>query len=373
MRNAKLMLFAVMAVLLLLASGCSQSPTGGAVTGKKVVKVGVLAALTGDVAAIGESAVKAIEMATEEFNAKSEAIQIRLIIEDTKCDGAVSATAANKLVNMDNVDLILGALCSGATLAAAPIVDANKVVMLSGCSSAPGVTGAGDYIFRTSPSDVYQGVFAAEYVYNGMGKRKVAIIYSNTDWGYGVQKVFAETFRKLGGQVVAVEGVERESQDLRSQLTKAKAKNPDMLYTPMYSQNQGLLAKQAKELGIKADILGADAAKDPNTVTVAGNAAEGIQFVAPKSFSAQKFEQELKQRKGVNIELCTPFSYDAANIMFDAIEKVGPGPEKVKSYLYGVSDYDGVSGVITIDENGDRVNAEYSVYKVVNGEFVTIK
>ena len=373
MKNTKIgILFSVLAIMLLLVSGCTESPTGGAVSGKKVIKVGVLAALTGDVATIGISAAKSIELAADKFNAEHKDVQVKLILEDTKCDGATSATAANKLINVDKVDLIVGALCSGATMAAAPIAEANRVVMLSGCSTAPAVTDAGDYVFRTSPSDTYQGAFAAEYAYNELGRRKVAIIYTNTDWGFGVQEVFADTFKKLGGSIVAVEGIERESQDLRSQLTKVNSKNPDLIYTPLYSQNQGLIAKQAKEMGIKAEILGGDAAKDPNTVTVGGSSTEGLKFVAPKTLNTPKFEKELKDVKGVNIELCTPFSYDAANIMFNAIEKVGSNPEKVKQYLYSVKGYDGVSGTISIDENGDRANAEYSVYQIINGEFVAI-
>ncbi len=372
MKNKGLILFSVLAVLLLLASGCSKAPTGGAVSGKETVKVGVIAPLTGEVATIGVSAVKAIELAAEEFNARSKTTRIQLVLEDAKCEGAISAKAANKLINVDKVEVILGGLCSAETIAAAPVAETSGVVLFSGCSTAPSITGLGDFVFRDAPSDAYQGVFTANYMYDELGKRKAAIIYSNTDWGFGITKSFSKEFERLGGQVVAVDSIEQESNDVRSQLLKANSKNPDIIYTPMYSQNQGLTAKQAKEMGIKAMIMGADAAKDPNTVLVGGDAVEGFMFVALKAVNAPEFEKKLKEQKNVNIELCTPTAYDGANIAFNAIEAVGNSAEKVRDYLYNVKNYNGVSGNINLDSNGDRIEAEYSVFKVVNGEFVVV-
>ena len=372
MKNKSLMLFSVLAVLLLVASGCSNSPTGGAVSGKEVVKVGVLAALTGDVATIGESSTRAIELAAEEFNAKDTEMEIKLVIEDTKCDGAVSATAANKLVNVDKVEVILGALCSGATIPAIPIAENNKVVMFSPCSSAPSISEMGDYMFRNYPSDSYQTVEAADYIYNTLGKRKAAVIYSNTDWGFGLQEAFEEAFTKLGGEIVAIESAERESQDLRSQLTKVKAKSPDVLFTALYSQNQGLVMKQGKELGINIPVIGCDAAIDPNTVAVAGDAAEGLMAVALTKTESPAFEAKLKERKGVNVELCTPTAYDAAHMVFAAIKRAGNDGDKVKDLLYRMS-FKGLTGTTKFDSNGDRIGADYSTYKVVNGEFVIIE
>jgi branched-chain amino acid transport system substrate-binding protein len=364
------MLFALIAVMLLAFTGCSEAPTGSAAGGKKVVKVGVLGALTGDVATVGESAVKAMELAAEEFNARQDELQVRLVIEDTKCEGAVSATAANKLVNVDKVDFIIGPLCSVATAAAAPIAESSEVVMMSGCSTAASIADAGDFIFRTSPSDVYQGKFTAEYFFNELGVREAGIIYSNDDWSFGIKQNFQEEFEALGGKIVATEATEREVQDLRSQLTKVASKNPEIIYTPLYSNNVGVLLKQAKEMGVEIPMFGADASYDPNLLDVAGDAAEGYQFISPKSTKAPELEKALQEKKGVNIELCTGFSYDAANIMFNTAEKAGTNSAAIKEGLYALEGHDGVTGTITFDENGDRVGAEYSVFEVQNGEFV---
>jgi branched-chain amino acid transport system substrate-binding protein len=130
------------------------------------------------------------------------------------------------------------------------------------------------------------------------------------------------------------------------------------------------MAKQAKELGSKLQIIGADAATDPHTIEVGGDATEGMLSTSPKLRDAPEFVKNLKEKKGADIMLCVPNGYDAANLVFDAIVTVGNDGEKIRDYLYAVEAYDGVSGVVSFDSNGDIVGAEYAVNEVINSEWV---
>jgi len=180
------------------------------------IKIGIIGPLTGDAATLGENAVAAAEMAVDEINA-SGGINDRILelaVEDGQCTGNVANNAANKLINVDGVVAIIGGMCSAESSAITTLSEQAQVPLLSPASSAPSLTDAGDYFFRIYPSDAYQGVFAAEHMKNTLGINKVAVLYTNDDWGVGLQGAFIESFEGLGGEVVAVESFEKTARDL---------------------------------------------------------------------------------------------------------------------------------------------------------------
>ena len=155
---------------------------------KKIVKIGFMAPLTGGAASYGLSIKKGVDLANKETGSK-----LQIVYEDSRCSGKDAVNAINKLVSIDKVSAIVCEVCSGATLAAAPIAERNKVVMISSSSTSPNITNAGVYIFRTVPSDALQGDFGAKYVFS-KGHRKLAILYSNEEYGMGFTKVLSESF-----------------------------------------------------------------------------------------------------------------------------------------------------------------------------------
>ena len=168
------------------------------------IKIGVVLPLTGDLSSMGEPAKDAVEFALEEINNAGgiNGRKLEAIFENGKCDGAASISAVQKLINVDKVSAIIGEICSGATIAMAPIVEKNKVPLISPCSSNPDITNMGDYIFRVYPSDSLQGKYMAEYVKNVLNYSKVAVLYVNNDWGKGVAEVFKKTFINMGGEII---------------------------------------------------------------------------------------------------------------------------------------------------------------------------
>ncbi|MFA6269497.1 MAG: ABC transporter substrate-binding protein, partial [archaeon] len=189
--NKKILTGGVIAliVLAIIAIGFNVTQINGNFTAgaKETIKIGYLGPLTGDMASIGEGQLKAVLLAVDEINSKGgiNGAKIELIAEDGTCDGKAAITAMTKLVEVDNVKYVVGGQCSSETIAAAPLAEKNKVLLLSPLSSNPNITTMGDYIFRNYPSDSYQGKIAAEYVANTMHLKKAAILSCLSDYCVG--------------------------------------------------------------------------------------------------------------------------------------------------------------------------------------------
>ncbi len=354
----------ILIVLIIIVVISTKKPTE---TGP--IKIGFVAPLTGDAGGIGQSIKQAAELAVSEINMAGgiNGQMVTLLSEDGKCDGKEAVTAVTKLINVDKVGVIVGGACSSETVASAPIAEKAKVVMLSPLSSSPALTTAGDYIFRDYPSDSFQGVKAAEFAVNTLNAKKIAILSCVDDWCQGVAQVFKAKAIALGASLVSEEKYEKSSTDLKTQLTKIKAANPDLVYFLGYTDGTVVGLKQAKELGLQAKILGGDAWNDPKIVASVGLAAEGIVYLVPTSFKNASFETAMvKVNGGKEITIGSKESYDAVKILAQVMQKVGTDSTKVKNALYEVKNYQGVSGSISFDKNGDISSSSYDV-KVIKG------
>lgn len=336
------------------------------------IKIGFMGPLTGEVADYGANAKAAVEIAVQEINDNGgiNGRPIEVIYEDDQCIGVKAADAASKLINIDKVPVILGSFCSGATMAFAPIAERAKVVALSYCSTNPSISDAGDYIFRDVPSDLMQGKFAANYIFNVLKKQKVSIIYVNNDWGNGLQKVFTGEFEKLGGTILSVENYSPESTDLRTQMVKIKSDKPDVLYFLGYPDGTISGIKQAKALGIDALLFGGDAWDTPSTWTKLGNDGNGAMFTVVGVKTSETFRRKMSDKlKDNNIVYCSNYAYDGLKILAEAMKKVGVDSTAVKDELYKIVYKGGVSNdEIRFDKNGDITEANYTVKIIKNGK-----
>ncbi len=353
--------------LLVMLSGCGTQEVEGP------IKIGSIAPLTGDVAFLGVNIKIAVATAIEEINAEG-GINGRLlegIYEDGQCGPKEGANAANKLINIDGVDFIVGGLCSGETLGAAPIAEEAGVVLFSPTSSNPDITNSGDFIFRSYPSDAFQGKVAAEYALNELAGERIAIMSCQGDWCVGVKNVFREHLISIGGNIVAEEDFAQGSVDLRSQLTKVKDADPDVVYVLSYTQSGVALLTQIKELGLDVKVLGGDSWADDTLWEQASSAGEGARFLVPSTPPSAEFDSKM-EAKGIEASLGTQQAYDNVMILADIFREFGTNPVVVKEALYNVKDYQGFSGIITIDSNGDLADAVYDVKEVNNGEAAVI-
>lgn len=374
-------LFLLLGVIaMLVLAGCSNSNSNlqgdNTDTNSEVINIGFIGPLTGDIPVIGEGKRLMVELAAEEINSEGgiDGKRVNVIYEDAYCKSKGGTDAANKLINVDRVNYILGGSCSPETLAAAPIAEENHVILMSDCSTSPDVTNAGDYIFRVIPSDAYQGKVAAEHAFNNLGVRKVAIMACLNEWCQGLQDVFTETFETLGGEIVEVQNFEPDSSDLRTELLKVKEANPDLVYIPTFIQSSTAILKQMQELGMNKPVLGGDVWADNTLWQNVGQPSFKTQFLMPKSETPEDLNANFKARFGQDKEItfCALQAYDVMKIYAKVISEVGDNPEAVKNALYNMPEYQGASGPIEFDQNGDVKKAVYSIMEVQNGEAIEI-
>lgn len=340
------------------------------------IKIGFMGPLTGDVANIGENARAAVQIATYEVNAAGGVLgrNIEVVYEDDGCSGATASSAISKLINTDKVVAVLGAACSGATLGAAPIAEAAQVPTLSYCSTNPTISQAGDYIFRNVPSDFFQANYAAKYLFDA-GKKNIAILTSKDDWGDGLNKAFVNAFAKAGGTVVSNDTFDPSTNNLKTQLTQIKAKNPDAIYFAGYTGPSIAFVKQARDLGVKAQLFGADAWDDSKIWSELGTLGDGAMFTVVGTNSSDVFKAKMKEKLSKDdLIYCSNYAYDGLKILAEAIKKAG-SVDKValKDALFKTNHMGGVgSESITFDSNGDPVSANYIIKTVKNGKAAEI-
>jgi branched-chain amino acid transport system substrate-binding protein len=341
--------------------------TGYSIKNNEEIKIGVILPQTGKTAYIGEWASQGIELARKELEGKGK--NIKIIYENDACDPKSTVNAMNKLVQVDNVKVIIGPECSSSVLAAAPIAEKEKVIIFSNVATSSKITDSGEYVFRNRESDALHGKEMADFAFNKLGKRKAGILYLNLDNGIGFEEAFKKRFTELGGEIVAEESYELSDPDFKTQLTKIKKSNPDVLY--FAGQRVENAVVEARELGMKQQILGPSTIENKAFLEVVGNAGEGIIYTNfnPDAESIKDYQESYKEAYNKTSEAYAANSYDALMILTGAIELCSDDTVCIKDYLYKIQDYNGVSGSFSIDKNGDA-NREIMFKTVKGGEFV---
>jgi branched-chain amino acid transport system substrate-binding protein len=358
-------------VLIVVAflAGCGQKTSE--------ILIGEYGSLTGGTATFGQSVDKGIRMAFEEINARGGVLgkKIRVIVEDDQSKPEEAKTAVLKLIKQDQVVAILGEVASSRSLAAAPECQRAGIPMVTPASTNPKVTKVGDYIFRICFIDPFQGEMMARFAYNSLGARRVAVLKDiKNDYSVGLAEFFVQTFMGLGGEIVANESYSEGDIEFRAQLTNIKTKNPDAGFVPGYYTEVGLIARQARELGMTVPLLGGDGWDSPETAKIGGDAVNGCYFsnhyaADDTSKVVQEFIQRFRTKYNETPDAMAVLGYDAAYILVDAIRRAGTTEgAKVRDALAATKDVPGVSGMITIDEHRNA-RKKIVVLKIENGKF----
>ena len=351
----------------------------GGLGGDCVVKLGHILPTSGPLAAYAGGFQAGVQAAVQEANDNGgiDGCTVQLIEEDSQTDPAASAAAAIKLVEVDQVHAIVGVYASSSTLAAAPIVEDGKTIMISPASTSPDVTNAGDFIFRTAPSDALQGVAMADLAWS-QGHKTAAIIFVNNQYGQGLADVFENQFKANGGTITMKIPYELEMATYRTELSQIQGTNPDLILDISYADDGQIIFREAAELGITAQWMGGDGIADPAIFNAPGiaDATEGMIGTKPSasdSPNAAAFEALLVQY-GLEAGIYSAEAYDAAKLALMAIDEAGTdaSKESIRDALINVAKgYIGASGDKTFDSNGD-VGGTYSIWKITNGAFVDI-
>lgn len=350
-------------VLILIGVGImsfSGKKDSTSVTGP--IKIGVIVPLTGDAASYGEAVRNIYQLAVKEINNTGgvDGNNIELIIEDGKCDGAGGANAAQKLVNVDKVKVILGGFCSGESLAAIPIIEPAKVALFSSGSSNPGLTGKSNFFARNYPGDSAQGKVLADIAKNQNAKT-IYILVEQTDYAKGIADALKSSFTSLGG-TVTIEEFASDVTDLRQLVTKAKVANTDIFMMSVQTPATGQkILKTMKDLSWKPKLFVNDVIPgDPAIMSSYKDSLNGA-FTAEVGSDQNNpiFKKALDAYKltyGVDM----PFQsygqtvYDAPFLIRDAIKAVGYDGERIANWLHtSVKDWEGAVGKLTIGSDGD--------------------
>lgn len=370
-------LLCIMMIISML-TGCSQSTSGGA--NSDVIRIGVFEPLTGANAAGGELEVEGMKLANKLYPTVLGK-KVELVIVDNKSDKAEATTAVAKLIEKDKVVAILGSWGSSLSIAAGDQVLKNKIPAVGASCTNPQVTLGNDYYFRVCFLDPFQGTVMANYAYSTLKAKNAALIQEvSNDYSVGLAKFFKDAFVDLTGSeasILSTSNYNTGDQDFSGILTNIKSQNPDVIFAPGNFTESALIIKQARALGIEAPIIGGDTWETNEFIEVGGKDVEGTVLstffddTAPSTAEAKKFVEEYKKANpDKSVAAVTALGYDAYILVLDAIKRAGSAdPVKIREALASTVDFEGVTGKITIDENGDA-DKNTAVIKIVeNGEF----
>lgn len=362
----------LLASVLLAGAGCKK---GGARTGNEI-PVGEFASLTGGTASFGQASHNGTQMAVEEINAAGGVLgkPLLLITEDDQSKAGEAATVVRKLISREKVVAVLGEVASSRSLEAAPIAQQAKIPMITPASTNPRVTEIGDYIFRICFIDPFQGTVVSKFALN-RGWKKVAVLTDvKQDYSVGLSQYFKEHFSKNGGTVVAEQSYSSGDSDFNAQLTSLKAAAPEAILVAGYYTEAGLIARQARQLGVNVPLLGGDGWDSPSLVEVAGASMEGCFFSNHFSIEdpdprIQDFVKKYQAKFGRAPDAMSALGYDSAMILADAIKRAGTTDSAaLRDALAKTADFQAITGKITLDE---KRNAQKSavILTIKDGKF----
>ncbi len=354
------------------------------------IKIASALVIAGPNATLGIDSQRGVEIAIDD-RGQVAGHSVELIAEDGGCSAEGGQTAATKIASDESIVAVVGHNCSSSCTPAAPIYNDAGLTMISPSCTAPALTAPSTHVMsllRTAHNDNIQGRVMAEFVYNDLGLRAAATIHDGSPYAEQLQQVFAEVFTEIGGTVTAQEAINMGDTDMRPVLTSIATGGPEIIYYPIFIAEGGFITTQAKEIaGLENTILaGADGMISPVFIEAAGDAAEGMYISGPDlGFTGGGYESFLAthtEKYGEDpLSAFHAHAYDAANMVFDAVEQVAGtdaegntliGRQALRDALYGTSGHDGITGNLSCNENGDCADPKIAVNQIQGGAYVPI-
>lgn len=362
---------------LAIAAGCLAGPGDMANTEGDTIKLGFMAPLTGDAASIGLPMQNAAKLIVKKWNDAGGIAgkKIEIFYQDDQCQEVAGGKAAQQLINVDKVKVFLGGVCSTATIPATKFAEEAKVLQIAMGASSPKISQAGDYIFRTYPSDLGKGKLLGKLAL-ARGHKTMGVLAEQSDYAIPLKDAFVAEYEANGGKAT-VETYTADSTDLRTQLLKLKEAKVDALFLDPQTPNKGMLMfQQLAEMKWKPALYTQDViANDKDTLEKNKTEIEGMVAadvtVRDVDQAVLAFREEYKKAYGedINFEIFVDAVYDAFDLTKKAIETVGYDTTKMKDYFYTVKDYKGLMGTYGFDSNGDPT-IEFSPLVVKDGKLV---
>ncbi len=359
--------------------GCVRVSSGEPIT------IAVALTLSGPAAPYGIDALRGVELAIADRGGTLLHHPIELIQEDEQCSAEGGRAAAERLAQNPKLIGVIGATCSSASIAAAEILSQAGMVLISPSSTAASLTAEETHqagFLRTIQNDNNQARLVAEFVYRALGLRKMAIIHDGTPYPSELTQEACRVFETMGGECVAGYLLESGSNPIGA-LEHIRLFNPEVLYYPVYLQDGVAITQKVSDLNLThLALIASDGLLSSDFLTQAGSAAEGMYLSGPATVDVDpQFYARYEARYGEKpIAAFSPYAYDAAMILFDAITKASRTTgrdiyihrQALRTFLYATRDYPGISGTITCSPLGDCALPNMRIYQVRHGEFVPI-
>lgn len=355
------------------------------------INVGAMLTISGATAFLGEDSRGGIELAIDDRGGEMLGHPIDLTVEDSLCSAEGGQTAAQKIASDPTIVGVVGTNCSSAAAAGLPIISSAGLVLISPSNTAPSLTDADAEAggiwqpgyYRTAHNNLFQGRVAAEYAYNELGATTLATIHDGSPYADGLQAVAADVFAELGGEVTFQGAVNVGDTDMRPILTEIASNPPDVLYFPIFEPESNFIAAQAKETpGLEDTILmSADGSLVDSFPENTGEAAVGMYLSGP--YVAGDTYSEFLGKWDAKFGGSPPsgfhaHAYDATNMLLNAVEQVAQvgddgsvliGRQALRDALSSVSEYQGLTGVLTCNETGDCATGEaLGIYEIGQAE-----
>jgi branched-chain amino acid transport system substrate-binding protein len=346
------------------------------------VKIGFAAPLTGPNANYGKDLQNGVKMALDD--AKAQGIKINsqtaifeLIAEDDQADPRVGTQVAQKLVD-EGVNVIVGHFNSGTTIPASVVYEKAGIPDIDPAATNPIISGRGfKNVFMVIASDAQNAGTAGTYAVQTTKAKRIAIIDDRTAFGQGEADEFEKAVKKAGGNIVGREYTTNQATDFKTQLTKLKGLNPDLIFVAALNPQAAGIMKQMRQLGINAQFVGGGGVKDIDFIKLAGDAAENAmawEYGRPLDSSevGKNFAGRYKQKFGMDVLSYAPFGYDAAWAAIKAMQAANStSPNDYRPKLKDI-DFDGITGKIAFNPDGSLKHGSSTMYQVKNGQWVTV-
>ena len=333
------------------------------------IKIALVGPATGPVTQYGDMVKEGATTAVEMVNAAGgiNGKKVELVVVDDACEPKQGPVAANRVVN-DKIRYVVGPVCSGASIAAAPIYNNEGVVVVTPSATSPALTEGKNchYIFRTIGRDDQQGPAAAKFIAEKLKPKKVAVLHDKQSYGQGIAASVRDDLKKANIPVALFEGINAGDSDYSAVITKLKSAGVDFVYYGGYHPEMGLLLRQAGEQGLKVKMMGPEGVGNPEVNAIAGPAVEGMLLTLPADFSANPknaaIVKAFKDKKRDPSGAFQLTAYAATQVILDSIKAVGDDPAKVADHLHKAT-FETPLGAISWNKGGDLKAFDFQVFE----------
>ena len=371
---------------LLALAGCNkpaeQAAAPAAASGEQVIKLGHASPMTGPIAHIGKDTEYGAQIAVDELNGEGftlggKPVKFQLVSEDDQGDPKMATQIAQRMVDAKIAGMI-GHLNSGTTIPASKIYADANIGQITPSATNPAFTQQGfKTTFRLIADDVQQGKALADFAVNTLKAKKIAIIDDRSAYGQGLADEFDKAAKALGVEIVKREFTSTSATDFMAILTGIKGAQPDLIFFGGVDAQAAPMVKQMQKLGVKAPLLSGDGTQTGNFIKLAAEAAEGQYASAAGAPKEQlpgyaSFAEKLKNKYNAEVVIYSPYSYDAVKVMAMAMKAADSADPKQYLPKLAATNYQGATGHITFDAQGNRQRSAVTIYQVKQGKWEVI-